>query len=88
MWFIHGNHDTSDSVQDFEHLWDSALADRNIHGRVVELPNGTRLASASGDGIVRIWDSVCRQERGDRGGKTAQANIFNGGFAELQTLRP
>nr|WP_316642999.1 metallophosphoesterase [uncultured Roseateles sp.] len=47
VWFIHGNHDT-DSKQDFEHLWDSKLADRNVHGRVVVLPDGTRLAGLGG----------------------------------------
>ncbi len=47
VWFIHGNHDT-DSKQDFEYLWDSRLADRNVHGRVVVLPDGTRLAGLGG----------------------------------------
>lgn len=47
VWFIHGNHDT-DTPADFEHLWDSRLAHRNVHGRVVVLPDGTRLAGWAG----------------------------------------
>lgn len=31
VWFIHGNHDT-DSEADHDHLFGSALADRNLHG--------------------------------------------------------
>ena len=41
--FIHGNHDT-DSDSNWSNLWESRLAERNIHGRVVTLPDGTRLA--------------------------------------------
>ena len=33
VWFIHGNHDT-DSDADYDNLFGSALADRNLHGRV------------------------------------------------------
>lgn len=32
VWFIHGNHDT-DSDADYDNLWGSELADRNLHGR-------------------------------------------------------
>jgi hypothetical protein len=42
IWFIHGNHDT-DSDADYDHLWGSELADRNLHGRVVEMA-GYRVA--------------------------------------------
>ena len=53
-WFIHGNHDT-DSDQNWEHLWGSALAGRNIDGRVVELPDGTRLAGLGGVFRESVW---------------------------------
>ena len=53
-WFIHGNHDT-DSDQNWDHLWGSALVGRNIDGRVVELPDGTRVAGLGG--VFRgVWD--------------------------------
>lgn len=56
LWFIHGNHDT-DSERDFVHLWDSPLADRNVHGRVVVLPDGTRLAGLGGIFRSKVWDA-------------------------------
>jgi predicted phosphodiesterase len=53
-WFITGNHDT-DSDQNWEHVWGSALAGRNIDGRVVELPDGTRLAGLGGVFRESVW---------------------------------
>ena len=53
-WFIHGNHDT-DTDQNWEHLWGSALAGRNIDGRVVELPDGIRLAGLGGVFRESVW---------------------------------
>ncbi|NYG35483.1 metallophosphoesterase family protein [Sphaerotilus montanus] len=46
VWFIHGNHDT-DSDADHDHLFGSALAHRNLHGRVVEVA-GVRIAGLGG----------------------------------------
>lgn len=54
LWFIHGNHDT-DSDQNWHHLWGSRLAERNIHGRVVELPNGLKLAGLGGVFRGSVW---------------------------------
>jgi len=67
VWFIHGNHDT-DTPADFENLWDSHLADRNIHGRVVVLPDGTRLAGLGGVFRRSIFDP------GDRAGASRYRN--------------
>ena len=53
-WLIHGNHDT-DTDENWEHLWGSALAGRNIDGRVVELPDGTRLAGLGGIFRESVW---------------------------------
>jgi len=39
VWYIHGNHD-ADSAELWARVWGSEIADRNIPGRVVELPNG------------------------------------------------
>ena len=55
VWFIHGNHDT-DSDANWSNVWESRLADRNIHGRVVTLPDGTRLAGLGGVFRESVWN--------------------------------
>src|ERR1017187_1945596 len=55
LWFIHGNHDT-DSEQNWFNVRGSELASRNLHGRVVELPNGVRLAGLGGVFRASVWD--------------------------------
>lgn len=54
VWYIHGNHDT-DTDADYDNLWGSELADRNLHGRVVEIA-GYRVAGLGGVFRGRIWD--------------------------------
>jgi predicted phosphodiesterase len=54
VWFIHGNHDT-DSDSNWSNVWESRLADRNIHGRVATLPDGTRLAGLGGVFRESVW---------------------------------
>lgn len=54
IWFIHGNHD-ADSDELWMRVWGSELADRNVHGRVVELPNGLRLAGLGGVFRESVW---------------------------------
>ena len=54
VWFIHGNHDT-DSDALWERVWGSKLAERNIHGRVVTLPNGMRIAGLGGVFRKTVW---------------------------------
>lgn len=53
IWWIHGNHDT-DSQADHDNLFLSALADRNLHGRVVEIA-GTRIAGFGGVFRGQVW---------------------------------
>lgn len=53
FWFIHGNHDT-DFDADYDHLWSSALANRNLDGRVVEIA-GVRIAGLGGVFRGRVW---------------------------------
>lgn len=53
IWFIHGNHDT-DSVQDHDNLFESALADKNLDGRVVEIA-GVRIAGLGGIFRGQVW---------------------------------
>jgi Icc-related predicted phosphoesterase len=53
VWFIHGNHDT-DSDADHDHLFGSALADRNLHGRV-ETIAGVRISGLGGVFRGKVW---------------------------------
>lgn len=53
VWWIHGNHDT-DSDADYDHLFGSALADHNLHGRVVEIA-GVRIAGLGGIFRGHVW---------------------------------
>lgn len=53
IWFIHGNHDT-DSQAEHDNLFLSTLADRNLHGRVVEIA-GTRIAGLGDVFRGQVW---------------------------------
>lgn len=53
VWFIHGNHDT-DSDADHDNLFGSRLADRNLHGRVVDVA-GVRVAGLGGVFRGKVW---------------------------------
>jgi len=53
VWWIHGNHDT-DSRQDHDNLFESALSDRNLHGKVVEIA-GLRVAGLGGVFREKSW---------------------------------
>ena len=54
IWFIHGNHDT-DAESYFDHLWGCELADRNLHGRVVQIA-GFLVAGLGGIFRESVWD--------------------------------
>lgn len=54
VWFIHGNHDT-DSERDFAHVFEGGLEHRNLHGRVMVLPDGTRVAGLGGVFRETVW---------------------------------
>ncbi|MDP9605541.1 UNVERIFIED_ORG: Icc-related predicted phosphoesterase [Variovorax paradoxus] len=54
VWFIHGNHDT-DADDDYDNLWGSELATRNLHGRIVEIA-GYKVAGLGGIFRSKIWD--------------------------------
>jgi len=53
VWWIHGNHDT-DSDANYDNLFGSSLADRNLHGRVVEVA-GVRIAGLGGIFRGQVW---------------------------------
>jgi predicted phosphodiesterase len=54
VWWIPGNHD-ADSDELWSRVWGSRLADRNLHGRVMTLPDGTRLAGLGGVFREAVW---------------------------------
>jgi len=53
IYWIHGNHDT-DSKKDYDHLFNSGLAERNLHGKIVEI-DGVRVAGLGGIFREKIW---------------------------------
>lgn len=53
VWWIPGNHDT-DSRKDYDNLFESKLADRNLHGRVVQIA-GVRIAGLGGIFRESVW---------------------------------
>jgi predicted phosphodiesterase len=53
VWFIHGNHDSDDMVA-YQHLFNSTYADRNLHGKVVEIA-GVRVAGLGGVFRGSVW---------------------------------
>lgn len=53
VWYIHGNHDT-DNHRNHDHLFASALAGRNLHGRVVDM-GGVRIGGLGGVFRAEIW---------------------------------
>lgn len=54
VWYIAGNHD-ADSDQLAERVWSPLLADHNVHGRVVTMRNGQRLAGLAGVFRAAVW---------------------------------
>lgn len=53
IWWIPGNHDT-DNEASYDNLFGSALADRNLHGRVANVA-GVRIAGLGGVFRGAIW---------------------------------
>ncbi|MET3465626.1 metallophosphoesterase [Variovorax atrisoli] len=54
IYWIPGNHDT-DSNADYDHLWESELSGRNLHGRIAEIA-GYKVAGLGGIFRTKIWD--------------------------------
>lgn len=53
IYFIHGNHDT-DTQNKYEYLFNSSLANRNLHGRIV-LIDGVKVAGLGGVFREKVW---------------------------------
>jgi predicted phosphodiesterase len=52
--FIGGNHD-ADSPELVDRVWNQNTNEHNVHGRVVTLPDGTRLAGLAGVFREAVW---------------------------------
>ena len=82
IWFIHGNHDT-DSDLDYDNLFNSKLAHRNLSGRVVEIA-GMRIAGLGGVFRGQVWmppaepNFATAKDHIARGGK---GNRWRGGLS-------
>ena len=92
--FIHGNHD-ADSDALAERVWGSALAAQSVHGRVVALPDGTRLAGLGGVFQAAVWDPSSVEgpvvrSRDDHARNTPPRDRWNGGphRRHLATIYP
>ena len=81
IWYIHGNHDT-DSQADHDNLFQSALADRNLHGRVVEIAD-TRIAGLGGVFRDQVWapPAAPKYDSGKEYSKRCgKGNLWRGGL--------
>ena len=83
VWWIPGNHD-ADTDSAWTNLWGSTLADRNLHGRVVTLPNGTRIAGLGGVFRGTVWMPSDNGEprfrtRAEHGKSTPRQERWEGG---------
>jgi predicted phosphodiesterase len=81
VWYIHGNHDT-DSDADYDHLFESKLKDRNLHGRVVTVA-GLRIAGLGGVFRKQVWmpptPSVFTTQQG-YSAHCGKGNLWRGGL--------
>lgn len=81
IWWIHGNHDT-DSDADYDNLFESTLADRNLHGRVVEIA-GHRVAGLGGVFRGQVWMPPAEpkfQSSAEYAAKCGKGNLWRGGL--------
>lgn len=83
LYFIPGNHD-ADSDALAERVWGSELAARNVHGRVMTLPDGTRLAGLGGIFRGAVWNPATPREpafrtREEHARATPRQNRWKGG---------
>ena len=82
FWFIHGNHDT-DSEQDYDNLFGSTLAERNLHGKVVEVA-GVRIAGLGGIFRSQVWrppGPIGYESAADFLAQVGESALWRGGLA-------
>lgn len=63
VWWIPGNHD-SDSDELWRRVATPEMAERNLHGRVATLPDGTRIAGLGGVFRESVWHPTAAAARG------------------------
>lgn len=78
IWWIHGNHDT-DSEQHYDNLFGSQLADRNLHGRIVDIA-GLRIAGLGGIFRGKVWSNQAAASPADYQAMCGQGNRWRGGL--------
>ena len=81
IWFIHGNHDT-DSDAHYDNLFGSALAERNLHGRIAEI-DGLRVAGLGGVFRGQVWGPPAiwnAETPDDYLARCGEANKWRGGL--------
>jgi len=81
IWWIHGNHDT-DSDADYDNLFGSELADRNLDGRVVEIA-GWRIGGLGGVFRHQVWAPPTLAQfrsREDFTARCGKGNLWRGGL--------
>lgn len=81
LWFIYGNHDT-DHEYCYDHLFHSALSDRNLHGKVMNI-GGLRIAGLGGVFRGQIWYPPAEpryQTKADFIARCGKGNRWRGGL--------
>uniref|UniRef100_UPI003F49B20C metallophosphoesterase family protein n=1 Tax=Cupriavidus yeoncheonensis TaxID=1462994 RepID=UPI003F49B20C len=81
VWWIPGNHDT-DSDADYDNLFGSGLADRNLDGRVVTIA-GLRIAGLGGIFRSQVWmppEAPRLVSESDYLAKCGKGNYWRGGL--------
>jgi predicted phosphodiesterase len=83
VWWIPGNHD-ADSDESHLRVWEGGLAERNFHGKVVLLPDGTRMAGLGGVFRESVWNPSEQPEpnfrsRQEHAKKTPRQDRWAGG---------
>ncbi|MCR6480894.1 metallophosphoesterase [Variovorax sp. ZS18.2.2] len=82
VWFVHGNHDT-DSDEDFDNVFHSELADRNLDGEVQTIA-GYRVAGLGGVFRDKVWNPAMPLEQAAFASDRAMASHARGGRSGIE----
>lgn len=81
IWWIHGNHDTG-SDADYDNVFESQLANRNLHGRVENIA-GFRVAGLGGVFRGQVWmppEEAKFKSAADYAARCGKGNLWRGGL--------